>query len=407
MAHRQLASIRSQFPFFFPREDGSVPVYFDHAATAQKPQCVLDEMMRLYASENANIHRSAHCFGQKMTERYEQARETAADFIGAASPEEIVFTSGTTGSINLLAQMLEDRIGPGDQIAVSQLEHHSNFVPWQQLAKRRGAGFIVIPPDASGRLSPETCRRYLSKRTKVFAFAHVYNATGAVNPAGELVHLAQECGAMTVVDAAQSCAHLPIDVQELGCDFLAFSGHKVYGPNGIGVLYGKRAWLDILPPVRFGGEMVDTVTERETTFAPAPLRLEAGTPNYIGAAVMARALRFLMDIGREAVWEHDLELTSYCKQRLMELPRVHVWGESLPLCGIVSFAISGIHPFDAGTFYDHAGIAVRTGSHCCQPGMAALGVDSTIRISFGLYNTRKEVDFFIKKTKQLMEMIPE
>lgn len=390
--------LREEFPFIC----NSGFIYFDNAATTQKPHCVINKITKLYSECNANIHRGAHRLSLLMTEKYEQARAIAADFIGAQS-EEIIFTHGTTDSINLLARAIENYIEPGDNIAVTVMEHNSNLLPWQQLCKRKNAVLTLLPVSEAGTVSAETAETLLNRKTKLLAIADIYNTTGCKNNISEIVRIAKQKGIKVFTDAAQSAAHCRIDVKEYGCDFLAFSGHKIYGPTGVGVLYCKKESRDILEIPRFGGGMVSSVGQNGFTPADMPYCFEAGTPDYIGAIALAEAIGFLKRLGMENVESHSKELSSYfadgIKCHLSDTFTVFV--PDTALYGIISFKHNDMHCFDTAKYLDCNRIAVRSGNHCCHIGMNALQTDGTVRASFGLYNTKEEIDILLECLSKL------
>ena len=409
---------RADFAILNEQVHGRDLVYLDNAATSQKPQQVLDAIMEAYTHWNSNIHRGVHHLSQVATQHHEEARKVVAAFINAKSPEEIIFTKGTTDSINALAFSLGEWrmangqwcIKEGDEIIVSGLEHHSNIVPWQMLCARKKADLKHIPllPDLT--LDLEAFKRMLTKRTRVVSIAQVSNVLGTIQPIEEITRLAHEQGALVCIDGAQSVPHMAVDVQALDCDFLAFSGHKMYGPTGIGVLYGKRKWLKQMPPHEGGGEMIEHVYWDHTTFNELPYKFEAGTPNFVGSYALQRAIEYMQSIGMEAIEAHERELTEYCEEQLVGAGCI-VYGAGQKKAGVISFNLTTddectIHPFDVGTLLDQQGIAVRTGHHCAEPLIRHLGVPGTVRVSFGLYNDKNDVDAFIaalKKTQMMLQ----
>ncbi len=387
--------IRADFPILARTVYGKPLVYLDNAATTQKPRTVVEAITDEYYNTNANVHRGVHFLSQQATELHEASRETVRRFINARSTAEIVFTRGTTESINLLACSFgEAFMREGDEVIVSVMEHHSNIVPWQLLASRKGIVLKVIPMDDCGRLLPDEYEKLFSPRTRIVSIAHVSNVLGTVNPVRQMIQTAHAHGVPVLVDGAQSIPHMPVDVQELDADFYVFSAHKVYGPTGVGVLYGKEDWLDRLPPYQGGGEMIQHVSFEKTTFNGLPFKFEAGTPDYIGTTGMARALDYVSAIGMGNIAEHERMLTRYALQRLGDVPGMHIFGgtEKEERGSVISFLVGNIHHFDMGTLLDRLGIAVRTGHHCAQPLMTRLGIEGTVRASFGLYNTMEEVD---------------
>lgn len=398
--------IRDSFPILSRTVYGKPLVYLDNGATTQKPLCVLDAMREEYLNVNANVHRGVHWLSQQATDLHEAARETVRKFINARSTNEIVFTRGTTESLNLVASSFtEDCMKEGDEVIVSTMEHHSNIVPWQLQAQRRGIVLKVIPMTEEGVLDLDAYRKLFTERTRLVSITHVSNVLGTVNPIKEMTHIAHEHGVPVMVDGAQSVPHFVVDVQELDCEFLAFSGHKVYGPTGVGVLYGKEAWLDRLPPYQGGGEMIEHVSFEKTTFERPPLKFEAGTPDYIATHGLAKALDYVSSLGMDNILSHEQDLTRYALQQLHTVEGIHIYGHSNDSGdAVISFNVGNIHPMDLGTLLDQLGIAVRTGHHCAQPLMDRLGVLGTVRASFGLYNTREEVDALVAGIKRVSVM---
>ena len=390
-------AVREDFPILREQAHGHPLIYFDSAATSQKPRAVIDALRRYYEHENANVHRGLHELSSRATEAYERARQRVATYLGAKNAEEIVFTRGTTESINLVAQAWGGKfVRAGDVILLTVMEHHSNLVPWQLLAERTGARLRFVPVLDDGTLDLEQLPALLTPEVKIFAFTHISNSLGTINPVSELCEKAHAVGALTLVDAAQSVGHLPIDVQELGCDFLAFSGHKMCGPTGIGGLYARAEVLDSIPPWHGGGEMIVSVTLEKSAFKKAPHRFEAGTPNIAGAIGLAAAIDYIERIGRSAIFEHDSDLANYAAQRLSELPGMHIFGPTKQRGALVGFVMDAAHPHDLTTFADQYGLALRGGHHCNQPLMRRFGVPGTTRASFYFYNTREEVDRMIE-----------
>lgn len=401
--------IREDFPIL-GREVYKKPlVYLDNAATTQKPLCVLDAMRDEYLNVNANVHRGVHYLSQQATDLHEAAREKVRDFIHARKIEEIVFTRGTTEAINLVASSFcESQMQPGDEVLVTEMEHHSNIVSWQLQAQKRGIVVKHIPITDDGILCIEQLETLISERTKIVSVAHVSNVLGTVNPVEEIIRIAHAHGIPVLVDGAQSAPHFKVDVQAMDCDFFAFSGHKMYGPTGIGVLYGKEEWLDRLPPYQGGGEMIDKVTWEKTTFERLPFKFEAGTPDYIATHGLSKAIDYIEAIGFEEIREHEQELTHYCMQQLMTIPGMKIYGptgdRSSYKDAVVSFNVGAIHHLDMGTLLDRLGIAVRTGHHCAQPLMDRLGISGTVRASFALYNTKEEVDTLVAGIHRVSQM---
>jgi cysteine desulfurase / selenocysteine lyase len=390
-------AIREDFPILRERAHGHPLIYFDSAATSQKPRAVIDALRNFYEHENANVHRGLHTLSSRATEAYEKARHRVAEYIGAASADEIIFTRGTTESINLMAQAWGGKfIRQGDVILLTVMEHHSNLVPWQLLAERTGARLRFVPVLDDGTLDLDQLPSLLTRQVKLFAFTHISNSLGTINPVAELCAKAHAMGALTLVDAAQSAGHMPIDVRQLGCDFLAFSGHKMCGPTGIGALYGGADLLDSIPPWHGGGEMIVSVTLEKSAFKKAPHRFEAGTPNVAGAIGLAAAIDYIERIGRPVIFEHDSQLARYAAERLTELPGTRVFGPKEDRGALVGFVIDAAHPHDLTTFADQYGLAMRGGHHCNQPLMRRFGVSGTTRASFYFYNTMEEIDRMIE-----------
>ena len=390
-------ALREDFPILRERANGHPLIYFDSAATSQKPRVVLEALRNFYEHENANVHRGLHTLSSRATEAYEKARQRVAEYIGAANADEIVFTRGTTESINLVAQAWGGKfIREGDVILLTVMEHHSNLVPWQLLAERTGAQLRFVPVRDDGTLELEKLSALLTPEVKLFGFTHVSNSLGTINPVTDLCEKAHAVGALTLVDTAQSAGHMPVDVRELGCDFLAFSGHKMCGPTGIGVLYGRAEVLDSMPPWHGGGEMIVSVALEKSTFKKAPHRFEAGTPNIAGAIGLGAAIDYLEGIGRSAIFEHDSRLARYAAERLTELPGTRVFGPNEERGALIGFVMDATHPHDLTTFADQYGLAMRGGHHCNQPLMRRFGVSGTTRASFYFYNTVEEIDRMIE-----------
>jgi cysteine desulfurase / selenocysteine lyase len=388
--------VREDFPILNQQVRGHPLIYFDNAATTQKPRAVIEALHSYYEHDNANVHRGLHELSSRATEAYESSRQRVANYLGAVSADEIVFTRGTTESINLVAQAWGGKfLRAGDVVLLTEMEHHSNLVPWQLLAERIGARLRFVPVRDDGTLALEQLDQLLTPEVKLFAFAHVSNSLGTINPVAELCRKARAVGALTLVDAAQSAGHLPIDVQQLGCDFLAFSGHKMCGPTGIGALYGRVEILNAMRPWHGGGEMIVSVTLEKSSFKKAPYRFEAGTPNIAGAIGLAAAIEYIEEIGRTAIFEHDAQLTSYAIQRFAELPGVRILGPSGERGAIVGFVMETAHPHDLTTYADQHGLALRGGHHCNQPLMRRFGLPGTTRASFYFYNTAAEIDRMI------------
>jgi len=390
-------ALREDFPILRERAHGHPLIYFDSAATSQKPRPVIEALRNFYEHDNANVHRGLHTLSSRATEAYEKARQRVAEYIGAANANEIIFTRGTTESINLVAQAWSGRfIHEGDVILLTEMEHHSNLVPWQLLAERTGARLRFVPVLDDGTLDLEQLPALLTPEVKLFAFTHISNSLGTINPVAELCEKAHAVSALTLVDAAQSVGHLPLKVRELGCDFLAFSGHKMCGPTGIGVLYARKEILDSIPPWHGGGEMIVSVALERSTFKKAPHRFEAGTPNIAGAIGLAAAIDYLEAIGRPAIFEHDSQLARYAAERIKELPGIRVFGPKEERGALVGFVMEAAHPHDLTTFADQYGLAMRGGHHCNQPLMRRFGVSGTTRASFYFYNMMEEIDRMIE-----------
>ena len=401
-----ITKVRESFPILSRTVYGKPLVYLDNGATTQKPLCVLDAMREEYLNVNANVHRGVHWMSQQATDLHEAARETVRKFINARSTTEIVFTRGTTESLNLVASsFVEGCMKEGDEVIVSTMEHHSNIVPWQLQEQRKGIVLKVIPMTDEGELLLEEYEKLFTERTKLVSVTQVSNVLGTVNPVKEMIRIAHEHGVPVVVDGAQSVPHFAVDVQDLDCDFLAFSGHKVYGPTGVGVLYGKEEWLDRLPPYQGGGEMIERVSFEKTTFERPPLKFEAGTPDYIATHGLATALDYVTSLGMDNILAHEQDLTRYALQQLREIEDMHIYGHRNDSGdAVISFNVGDIHHMDLGTLLDQLGIAVRTGHHCAQPLMDRLGILGTVRASFGLYNTREEVDALVAGIKRIAMM---
>ena len=390
-------ALREDFPILRERAHGHPLIYFDSAATSQKPRPVIDALRHYYEHENANVHRGLHELSSRATEAYERSRQRVASYLNAASADEIVFTRGTTESINLVAHAWGGKfLRAGDVLLLTEMEHHSNLVPWQLLAERMGARLRFVPVRDDGRLALDPLPSLLTPEVKLFAFTHISNSLGTINPVAELCQKARDIGVLTLVDAAQSAGHLPINVQELGCDFLAFSGHKMCGPTGIGALYGRGEILDSMPPWHGGGEMIVSVTLEKSAFKKAPHRFEAGTPNIAGAIGLAAAVDYIERIGRPAIFEHDAHLARYAAERLAELPGMRILGPTDERGALVGFVMEAAHPHDLTTFADQYGLAMRGGHHCNQPLMRRFGVPGTTRASFYFYNTIEEIDRMIE-----------
>jgi cysteine desulfurase/selenocysteine lyase len=397
--------IRKDFPILHTKVHGHPLVYLDNAATSQKPRTVIDAIVRYYEGENANIHRGVHYLSQIATEEFEKARETVRAFVNAAQASEIIFTRGTTEAINLVAQTYgRAHVGAGDEVLITAMEHHSNIVPWQMLCEEKGAKLRVAPINDAGELLLEEYEKLLGPRTKVVAVAHVSNALGTINPLKRMVAMAHKRGIPVVVDGAQAVPHLAVDVQDLDADFYAFSGHKMYGPTGIGVLYGKHALLDAMPPYQGGGDMISSVTFEKTTYNKLPHKFEAGTPDMAGVAGLKAAIEYMNGIGIAKIAAHEHELLEYATEVVGALPGVRLIGTAREKAGVLSFVLDEVHPHDIGTILDQQGIAVRTGHHCAQPVMERFRIPATVRASFAVYNTRGEVDALVRGLRKVREV---
>ncbi len=398
-------TIRDLFPILNRTIYGKRLVYLDNGATTQKPKQVIERIVQSYENENSNVHRGVHYLSEISTKAHENARKKVADFINAV-PEEIIFTRGTTESINLVSRSyIEGCCEAGDEIIFSTMEHHSNMVPWQMAAERCGLKFRAIPINDDGTLNLEAYKAMLNEKTRLVAITHTSNVLGTVNPIREISDAAHKVGAKVLVDAAQAIAHTKVDVVALGADFLAFSGHKMYAPTGIGVLWGKKELLEAMPPFMGGGEMIDHVTIEHTTYGALPYKFEAGTPNYVGSAALATAIDFINETGIDNIHKHEAELLHYATEKLKEIERVHIIGNAPDKSGIISFVADGAHHYDIGLMLDKMGIAVRTGHHCAEPIMARYGIPGTVRISFAVYNTIEEIDIFINALNRILNML--
>ena len=400
-----IEQIREDSPILSREVYGKPLIYLDNGATTQKPRCVVESITNEYYSVNANVHRGVHFLSQQATELHEASRETVRRFINARSTNEIIFTRGTTESINLLASSFaESQMQPGDEVIISTMEHHSNIVPWQLQAAKKGISIKVIPMNDKGELLQDEYKKLFSERTKLVCVMHVSNVLGTVNPVKEMIAEAHSHNVPVLVDGAQSVPHMKVDVQDLDADFFAFSGHKVYGPTGVGVLYGKEEWLDKLPPYQGGGEMIQSVSFEKTTFNELPFKFEAVTPDYIGTTALAKALDYVSAIGMDQIEAHEHELTQYAMQRLKQIEGMRIFGEAEHKSSVISFLVGNIHHLDMGTLLDRLGIAVRTGHHCAQPLMQRLGIEGTVRASFGLYNTKEEIDILAAGIERVSRM---
>lgn len=397
--------VREDFPILSRQIYGKPLVYFDNGATTQKPLCVLDAMRNEYLNVNANVHRGVHYLSQQATDLHEAARETVRKFINAPKVEEVIFTRGTTESLNLVVSSFGDRfLSEGDEVIVSVMEHHSNIVPWQLLAAKKGIAIKVIPMTDEGDVIMEEYEKLFNERTRIVSITQVSNVLGTINPVKEMIRIAHEHEVPVMVDGAQSTPHMKVDVQDLDCDFFAFSGHKIYGPTGIGVLYGKEKWLDEMPPYQGGGEMIESVSFEKTTFEKLPFKFEAGTPDYVATHGLATALHYVTELGLDNIFAHEQELTRYAMEQMKEIPGMRLFGTSQHKDAVISFLVGDIHHLDMGTLLDRLGIAVRTGHHCAEPLMHRLGISGTVRASFALYNTKEEVDALIAGIKRVSQM---
>ncbi len=401
-----IEKIRADFPILQETVNGKPLVYLDNAATTQKPQSVIDAIIDYYTHYNSNIHRGTHHLSNLATEAHEKARKTVQAYINAAHDYEVIFTRGTTESINLVAFSFGQAfVKPGDEVIATEMEHHSNFVPWQMMCERQGAKFRVIPFDEKGDLRLDVFANLLNDKTRIVAFNHVSNSLGTINPAEKIIRMAHDAGAAVLVDAAQSVQHIEHDVQALDADFYAFSGHKIYGPTGIGVLYGKEEWLNAMPPYQGGGEMIDLVTVDRTTYNKLPFKFEAGTPNIVGPIGLEAAIEYLDQFPFAEIRAHEDDVLEYGRERLSEVPGLTIYGNSEHRTSILAFNINGIHHYDLGTLLDTQGVAVRTGHHCTQPVMTALGIEGTVRASLAIYNTKAEIDALIEAIYKVRKML--
>jgi cysteine desulfurase/selenocysteine lyase len=399
------SKIRQDFPILNQMVNGKPLIYFDNGATTQKPQVVIDAISTYYKEINANIHRGVHTLSQKATDAYEASRETIKNHLNARFLHEIIFTSGTTHGVNLVANGFASFLKTGDEVMVSAMEHHSNIVPWQMLCEKTGAKLVVIPMNLQGELILEDYQALLSNKTKIVAFNHISNALGTINPVKEMIKMAHQVGAAILVDGAQAVPHLKPDVQDLDADFYVFSGHKVCGPTGVGILYGKEDWLNKLPPYPGGGEMIKEVSFEKTTYAELPHKFEAGTPNISGGIVLGTAIDYLNSLGFEHIAAYEQELLAYATEKLKAIEGLKIFGEAKDKTSVISFNVSHIHPYDIGMILDKLGIAVRTGHHCAQPIMTFFDIPGTVRASFAFYNTKSEIDIFVEGLKKAIFML--
>lgn len=402
---KDLHKIRADFPILSREVYDKPLVYFDNAATTQKPQCVMDKINEMYSTVNANVHRGVHFLSQAATDEHEASRRVVQEFINAASSNEIVFTRGTTESINLVASSFcRSFCREGDELLITAMEHHSNIVPWQLQCEYYGLKLKVVPINSHGELILDELEKKITSRTKLIAVTHISNVLGTVNPVEQIVEIAHRHDIPVLIDAAQSVQHRKVDVQAIDCDFLVFSSHKVYGPTGVGVLYGKEKWLEVLPPYQGGGEMISSVSFEKTTFNTLPFKFEAGTPDFVGTAALATALRYISSIGLQNIDLYEHELLRYATEKLLAIPGLRILGNAANKSSVISFLVDGIHPYDMGTLLDKMGIAVRTGHHCAEPLMRELGVEGTVRASFAFYNTKEEVDLLLKGIERIVGM---
>ena len=400
-----IKKIREDFPILSRTVYGKPLIYFDNGATTQKPRLVIDSLVDEYYSVNANVHRGVHYLSQQATELHEASRATVREFINARSINEIIFTRGTTEAINLLVSSFgEEFMEEGDEVILSVMEHHSNIVPWQLLAARKGIAIKVIPMNDKGELLLDEYEKLFSDRTKIVSVTQVSNVLGTVNPVKEMIATAHAHGVPVLIDGAQSVPHMKVDMQDMDADFFAFSAHKIYGPTGVGVLYGKEELLDRLPPYQGGGEMIQHVSFEKTTFNELPFKFEAGTPDYIGTTGLAKALDYVTGLGMDNITAYEHELTTYAMQRLKEIPDIRIFGEATHKSSVISFLVGNIHHFDMGTLLDRLGIAIRTGHHCAQPLMQRLGIEGTVRASFAVYNTKEEIDALVAGVERVSKM---
>ncbi len=406
MLKNKIDEIRAEFPLLSEKIYNKPLIYFDNAATTQKPRCVVERMNYAYYHLNANIHRGVHYLSMKATEAHETARQKVAQFLGADKREEIIFTRGTTEAINLVAYSFGDAFCQvGDEVIVSVMEHHSNIVPWQMLCERKGMTLKVIPMNSNGELIVEEFKKLITERTKLISVAHVSNVLGTVNPVKQIIEIAHATNIPVLIDGAQAVPHIKVNVKELDADFYVFSGHKIYAPTGIGVLYGKEKWLNAIPPYQGGGEMIQTVSFEKTTYNELPFKFEAGTPDYVGSTALAEALTYVESIGIDEIAAYEHELTEYATQRLQEIDGIRFFGTAKEKSAVISFLVGDIHPYDMGMLLDKLGIAVRTGHHCAQPLTDYLRIPGTVRASFSFYNTKEEIDIFIEALKKVVMML--
>lgn len=400
-----IQSLRSQFPILERKVYGRKLIYLDNAATSQTPRRVVEAVDNAYYSHKANVHRGVHCLSQEATDAMEAAREAAREFINAPSVDTVIFTRGTTEAINLVAASYGELLNEGDEVILTVMEHHSNIVPWQLLRSRRGIVIKVVPMHPDGSLDMDVYRRLFTPRTRLVSVCHVSNVLGTVNPVAEMAAIAHSHGCVICVDGAQAVSHIAVDVQALDCDFYVFSSHKMYGPTGIGVLYGRRELLDCMPPYQGGGEMIGHVTFEHTTWADLPYKFEAGTPDYVDAAAFSQAVAFMHDTGVADIAAHEHELLEYTTRRMLDIPGIRIFGTAPGKCSVISFLLGSAHHYDTGMLLDKMGIAVRTGHHCAQPLMHVLGIEGTVRASFAAYNTLEEADYFVDALVRIADIL--
>ncbi|MES2837529.1 MAG: cysteine desulfurase [Bacteroidota bacterium] len=401
-----IESIRNEFPILTQKVNGKSLVYLDNGATSQKPKQVIESLVNYYSTYNSNIHRGVHSLSQKATDAYEQARNTIQKYINANNSCEVIFTKGATEGINLVAQSFtQHNLKIGDEVLITAMEHHANIVPWQMVCEKTGAKLVVAPINKNGELIFDELKKLLNKNTKIVSVAHVSNALGTINPIKEIITLAHQCGAKVLVDGCQAVQHMAVDVQDLNCDFYCFSGHKIFGPTGIGVLYGKEVELNNLPPYQGGGDMIKTVTFEKTTYNELPFKFEAGTPPIAEAIGLGAAINYINEIGINAIEKYEHQLLNYATKKISEIENVKIIGEAKNKAAVLSFVVKGIHPYDIGMILDKQGVAVRTGHHCAQPVMDFYEIPGTVRASFAFYNTFAEIDFFIEALKKAIKML--
>jgi len=400
-----IQQVRKDFPILKQTVNGKPLVYLDNAATTQKPVQVIKRLVAYYENENSNVHRGVHHLSQLATEAYESSRKYIASYINAANPKEVIFTRGTTESVNLVANAFDGFVNEGDEIVITSMEHHSNLVPWQQLCARTGAELVIVMANEAGEVGLDKFAEAMNEHTRLVAVAHISNVLGTVNPVKEITRLAHEMKVPVLIDGAQAIAHIPVDVQDIDCDFYTFSGHKAYAPMGIGVLYGKTIWLDQLPPYQFGGEMIEAVAFQKTTFNEIPYKFEAGTPNVAGALGLEAAIRYIDKYGVENIGKYEDELLAYATNDLKKIEGLRIIGDAAEKTAVISFVVEGVHAYDLGTLLDKMGIAIRTGNHCAQPLIDSYGLKSTLRMSLAMYNTKKEIDIFMDALKKVLGML--